>query len=279
MKIACGTVTFRNYPLREALERIKTVGYEWVEPQATGPFCPHVDVDEDDPEVFKQLLADMEFNGATALWATHGAIIPDDQSVEYGIRCVEWAKAAGIPVVNIGDGVAPDGMSETDAWNTLEDRLLQIVAAAENNEVFIAIEPHGTFSLTADGLQRIMGISNSRWLGINYDTANVHRASYVETRDGAYDWKMSGQKQDEVATLRQIVDNVVHVHVKDVVGGSCVALGEGEVDNAACIDVLYHAGYAGVLSLETEGQFDADTGQELIDTSRQYLLQVVSEQD
>ncbi len=278
MNIACGTVSFRNYPLQEAMERIRRAGYEWVEPQATAPFCPHIDVDRDDPEQFKRLVADMGFKGATALWATHGAVIPDPLSVEYVTKCLQWARAAGIPVVNLGDGVKPEGMSEQQAWGILEQRLLEIVAAAESNQVHAAIEPHGTFSLTADGLQRIMGISDSPWLGINYDTANVHRATYVETREGAYTWELAGEKQDEVATLRRVIDRVVHVHVKDVVGAACVALGEGEVDNAGCIRVLREAGYDGVLSLETEGDFDADEGQKLIEQSRDYLLELVGEQ-
>ena len=37
MNIACGTVTFRQYPLQEALQRIKAAGYEYAEPQATAP--------------------------------------------------------------------------------------------------------------------------------------------------------------------------------------------------------------------------------------------------
>lgn len=277
MNIGCGTVSFREYPLEEAMERIKRAGYEWVEPQATPPFCPHVDVDGDDPEQFKRLVADMGFKGATALWAFHGAVIPDPLSVEYVSRCIEWAAAADIPVVNLGDGVKPEEMSEEEAWGVLEERLGKIVEAAQANEVYAAIEPHGTFSLTPDGLRRIMGISDSPWLGINYDTANIHRATYVETRDGAYTWKPAGDKQDEVETLRRVVDRVVHVHVKDVVGATCVALGDGEVDNAGCIRVLQEAGYDGVLSLETEGEFDAEEGQRLIEKSRQWLLEVMGE--
>jgi len=277
MQIGCGTVSFRKYPLREAMERIRMAGYEWVEPQATAPFCPHVDVDKDDPGQFKSLVADVGFEGASALWATHGAVIPDPLSVEYVTRCIEWAAAADIPVVNLGDGVKPDDVSEDGAFGILEERLLKIVEAAEANQVYAAIEPHGTFSLTADGLQRIMGMSDSGWLGINYDAANVHRATYVETREGAYDWQLAGEKQDEVGTLRRVVGRVVHVHAKDVIGTTCVALGDGDVDNAGCIRVLQDSEYDGVVSLETEGEFDAEEGQRLIEKSRQYLLELVGE--
>lgn len=274
-QIACGTVTFRNLPLLEALERIRRAGYDYVEPQATGPWCPHVDAWKDDPEEFCRRLEKFGFRGATALWAPHGAIIPDSKSVEGITQAIRWAKEAGIPVVNAGDGRIPNGMSEEKALAVLRDRLARILEVAASCQVYVAIEPHGSFSLTADGLQKIMALSESPWLGINYDTANVHRATYVETVDGGYSWTPIGRRQDEVATLKAIVGRVVHVHVKDVIAARCVALGQGKVNVRGCIEVLRQHGYRGALSLETEGEFGAEEGQRLIETSRRFLLDAV----
>lgn len=275
MKIGCGTVSFRTRPLQEAMERIARAGYEYVEPQATAPFCPHIDVEKDDPEKFKQKVKKFGFKGASALWAPHGAIIPDNESVPYVKKAIQWAKNAGIPVVNAGDGKKPDDMSEEVALMILKDKLEEILEEAEKCKVYLAIEPHGTFSLTADGLKKIMALSTSKWLGINYDTANVHRATYVETVEGAYSWTLYGERQDEVATLRAVVDRVVHCHVKDVVGATCVALGEGEVDVRGCLQVLSSHGYEGVVSLETEGEFTPEEGQKLIEASRDYLASFI----
>jgi len=272
MKIGCGTVTFRELPLEEAMRRIAEAGYEYVEPQATAPFCPHVDPWKDDPDRFRRLVADFGFKGASALWAPHGAIIPDPDSVRGVTQAIRWAAEAGIPVVNAGDGKKPEDLSDDDALELMRDRLAQILEVAGECRVFLAIEPHGTFSLTADGLKKIMALSDSEWLGINYDTANVHRATYVETVAGAYSWTPYGRRQDEVATLKAVVDRVVHVHVKDVRGAECVALGRGEVDVKGCIDVLRERGYTGVLSLETEGGFSPEEAQHLIEESRKYLL-------
>lgn len=277
MNIACGTVTFRNYSLEEALNRIKKAGYEYVEPQATAPFCPHVDVDKDDPEEFKQLVKNMGFKGVTALWSTHGALIPDTQSVEYGKKCAEWAAAAGIPGINIGDGFKPKEMSDEEALRIVEERLSQILETAEKCKVYVAIEPHGTFSLNAEGLKKLMSLSNSPWLGINYDTANIHRAAYVETKNGHYAWKSAREKSDEVAVLKEIIGRVVHVHVKDVVGNECVALGRGEVNLKGCLKVIKANNCRSPISLETEGNFDAETGEKLITESRGYLLKTLRE--
>lgn len=98
----------------------------------------------------------------------------------------------------------------------------------------------------------------------------------METRDGGYSWTPYGQRQDEVATLKAVVDRVVHVHVKDVIGSRCTVLGEGKVDVLGCLRVLREHGYTGALSLETEGEFQPDEGQRLIEASRTYLTSVVA---
>ena len=74
-----------------------------------------------------------------------------------------------------------------------------------------------------------------------------------------------------MATLAAVDDRVRHVHAKDLAGAKCVALGEGTVNVAGCIRVLKRHGYAGVLSLETEGDLDAEPAQRLIELSRAYL--------
>lgn len=274
-KIGCGTVSFRNQPLDEAMERIARAGYEYVETQATAPFCPHVDPWKDDPQKFSRRARELGFKGVSLLWAKHGAILPDPQCVEGITQAIRWASAAGIPIVAAGDGMKPEGMSDVDALKLMGERLAPIMEVADEHQVYLAIEPHGTFSLTADGLKQIMALSDSKWLGINYDTANVHRATYVETVAGAYSWTPYGESNDEVATLREVIDRVVHVHVKDVKGDECVVLGQGDVDVKGCVDVLLEYGYDGLFSLETEGDFDAEQGQKLIEDSREYLVKIL----
>lgn len=276
MKIGCGTVTFREHSLEQAMDWIAQAGYEYVEPQATAPWCPHVDPWHDDPDTFRQLVRDFGFKGASALWSPHGAIIPDPESVSGITQAIRWSAAAGIPVVNAGDGRKPEQMTDTEALDLMRERLEAILPVAEECRVYLAIEPHGTYSLTAAGLQKILGLTESGWLGINYDTANVHRAQYVETVKGAYSWSTFGTKQDEVATLGAVIDRVVHVHVKDIVGAECVALGKGTVNVRGCIDLLKRHGYDGVLSLETEGGFTLDQARRMIADSRVFLADILS---
>lgn len=275
-RVGCGTVTFRKCSLDEALQRIVRAGYEYCETQATGPWCPHVDVWKDDPDKFRRRVADIGFKGVTGLWSPNGAIISNPKSVEGITQAIRWASAAGIPVVHAGDGKRAAGTSDDEALKILADRLAEILEVAESQRVYLGIEPHGTYSVTEEGLKKILSLSGSRWLGINYDTANVHRVMYEKGQPGAYTSPFFGAAHDEVSTLAAVADRVVHVHVKDVVGSKCVPLGKGDVNVKGCLDVLRKRSYAGAISLETEGEMDAETGQAMIEESRRWLTAVLA---
>ena len=185
-KIGCGSVVFREYELERVLDAIYAAGYRYFETQATNPWCMHVVVDRDDPVRFADMAKAHGFLGVTSLWTAEGALIPAaDSCVDTIKRAIEWAAAANIPIVDLGDGYRPDDMSEDDAFKRLSERLLELIEAAEKYDVTLALEPHGSFSLTANGLERILSISSSKHFGINYDCANIRRAGFIETRDGA----------------------------------------------------------------------------------------------
>jgi L-ribulose-5-phosphate 3-epimerase len=75
---------------------------------------------------------------------------------------------------------------------------------------------------------------------INYDTANVVYYS----------------GDDAVDDLPRVVDEVVHVHLKDTSGGKGVwdfgAIGSGRVDFGGVVRILEDAGYEGPYSVELE---------------------------
>ena len=273
MKKGCGTVVFREYDLDRTLEAIYRAGYRYFETQATNPWCNHVIIDKDDPVLFAQKAKNHGFLGVTSLWTPEGALISaKDTCVQTITRAIEWAAAAGIPVLDFGDGHKPDDIPEEDAFKRLSERILMLLEVAEKNKVVLALEPHGTFSLTAEGLARILAISDSPYLGINYDCANVHRAGYVETKDGKATWRQVGVGGSEVEVLKTVLPRVAHFHVKDLdAKGNCVALGTGTVDVAGCVKVLQEYGYTGALSLETEGGMSFEDSVVLAEESKRYL--------
>ena len=275
MKIGCGTVLFRKFELEKALWAIRECGYEYFETQAVGPWCPHVDVEHDDPEHLVMLQKKYGFRGISGLWTKNGNIISNAASVASNIRSIEWAAAAGIPVVHTGDGSKPEGMSDREAFEILQDRLTAIVEAARFYRVKVAIEPHGAFSLTLDGLRKIMALGDEEVLGINYDACNIFRGSYVESGNGVSGWKCAEGKEDELTALKGIADRVVHCHAKDIDSNKkCVVLGKGIVNVAGCIEYLKQIGYHGVVSVETEGGTDFDQICRLAKESFEYLRRI-----
>ncbi|MBR4960607.1 MAG: sugar phosphate isomerase/epimerase [Clostridia bacterium] len=273
MKKTCGTVVFREYDLDRTLDAIYSAGYRYFETQATNPWCNHVVLGKDDPVLFAKKAKDHGFLGITSLWTPEGALIPAGENCVPTIkRAIEWASAAGIPVLDFGDGHKPADMPEEEAFARLSERILTLLETAEKYNVVLALEPHGTFSLTAEGLARILSISDSPYLGINYDCANIHRAGYVETRDGAANWRALSSGGAEVEVLKTVVHRVVHFHAKDLTAdGVCTALGTGTVDVAGCVQVLKEAGYTGAVSLETEGGMPFAESVELAEVSSRYL--------
>lgn len=274
MKIGCGTVLFRKFELERSLSAIREIGFEYFETQAVGPWCPHVNVDKDDPEDLVRLRKKYGFRAITGLWSKDGNIIANDHAVESGIRTVEFAAAAGIPVVHTGDGSKPKGVdiSDEDAFRVLEEKLSRILEVARKYGVIMAIEPHGTFSLTLSGLKKILSIGTPDVLGVNFDAANIFRAAYVESGNNKSSWKSSGAGENEVEALKGIIDRVVHCHAKDLnAEKECVSVGTGLVNVKGCLDILKAADYQGVASVETEGGDDFDRICDLAAKSYAYL--------
>lgn len=277
MKIGCGTVVFREYPLDRALAAIREAGFEYLETQAIAPWCPHVDIRRDDPVQFAEKVKAAGFKGVTALWMPDGTLVSSEKSVESGIIAVEWAGAAGIGVVNTGDGFKPQGMSDSVALGIIRRRMEAILEKAARWGVYLAIEPHGSYSLTAAGLKKLLSLVDSPWLGVNYDAANVRRAGYVESKGGSFEWKGSDEAGDEVSVLEAIAERVVHFHAKDMDDDrSCVALGEGEVKLRECIQLLRRYDYNGAVSLETEGGMTFEEDCELAKKSFEYLNKIIN---
>jgi len=276
MKLGCGTVLFRNFDLEPSLEAIRNIGFEYFETQAVGPWCPHVNVETDDPENLVKLQKKYGFKGITGLWTLNGNIIANENAVASNIRSIEWAAAAGIPVVHTGDGKKPSEMSDEEAYKVLGDKIAQILEAAKKYGVKLAIEPHGTFSLTGEGLKKIMALGDPSVLGINYDACNIFRAGYVESGNNKSGYKTSGNGEDELDVLKAISDRVVHCHAKDInTEKKCVPVGTGIVNVKGCVEYLRSIGYEGVVSVETEGGDDFDAIVDLAKKSYDYLNAII----
>jgi sugar phosphate isomerase/epimerase len=129
----------------------------------------------------------------------------------------------------------------------------QIIEVAEAHKIIVNIEPHGYFTTKPEMMTKMLDFCDSPYLRMNMDTGNTFIAG-----------------QDPVAFLKQFVDRVNHVHIKDVseslaaavrgdqtgIAVSHCALGDGvNADSIrTCLEILRDHGYDGVVSMECEGQ-------------------------
>jgi len=277
MKLGCNTVAFRKSSLEFALERIARAGYKYLEVEANMSWCDHVRTDQDDPVKFRDKVKGFGFKGISCI-GSHRELI-SEPTAEQDIRhSLEFCAAAGVPVVATGEGRLAEGMTIENALAILKPKLERLVKVAEKCKVYLTIEPHGSLSLSPGGLEKILSLAPSKWLAVNFDTANPHRGDYVGTTKKGFEWKLDeAARGDELAVLRPVAKKVRHVHWKDVVGRNAVVLGAGEVKLKEEIEILVKAGYDGVLSYETEGWEEPEASQKMIEESLKFSKKLLQE--
>lgn len=277
MKVGCNTVAFRKYGLDFALERIIRAGYKYVEVEGNLSWCDHVRTDKDDPTKFREQIKRAGFIGISCI-GSHRELISEETAEEDLRHSLEFATAAGVPVVATGEGRLPEGMSQEEALEILKPKLERLAIMAETCKVYLAMEPHGSLSLAPGGLRKILDLAPSPWLVVNFDTANPHRGDYVGTTHKGFEWKLGeSAKGDELAVLRPVADKVRHVHWKDVIGRNAVTLGKGNVKLKEQLLIMRAAGYDGVLSYETEGWEEPEESQKMIEESLTFTRRLLQE--
>ncbi|MCL4545986.1 MAG: sugar phosphate isomerase/epimerase [Chloroflexi bacterium] len=234
------------YGVRRAAE----LGFRFVEPclmqghctLTEAGFCPWQSVDSVDP---RSMRATLEEYGLRPSAVSAHAQIMQPWAAEHLIKAVCYAATLGAPIVNTAEGKKPDWLSEAEALTMIGVTLRAVLHVAEQEGVKVALEPHGQFTTTVSGMQRLLDLDSSPVLGVNFDPGNVFLA-------GA----------EPVALLDALAPHVIHVHAKDIGGALLaqrgtvtgtpvgVACGEGVIDWVAILMRLYRAGFHGVLSVE-----------------------------
>ncbi len=231
--LAGHTNTYHTYSHDEALEGIAAAGFTNVELSAVPGWTEHVDLDADKGELRRKL----DGYGLNPVSLSAHSDLTTSDGLEHGIKGVRWAGEYGIPIVNTAVGGHQSADENEAAFlgniNALADE-------AEKAGVVIGLEIHGDImasgAVTLPLLEKI-GRDNVK---INYDTANV----VYYSGDSA------------VEDIPKVVDEIVHVHLKDTTGGKgnwdFGAIGSGVVDFAEVLRILEASGYKGPYSVELE---------------------------
>lgn len=281
MKIGCCSVNFRRYSLDEAMGWISEGGFQYIELEANLHWCDHADPRRDDPVKMKEKAT--RYGLTLSSLGSHRELITDEE-VNYDAvadiqNAIRWAKAAGIPIVITGEGRKPKGMTLDEALSNIQRRLEKIVPVAEECKIFLCFEPHGSISLSPGGLEKILSVVPSPWLGVNFDTANPRRGNFMHPTSRGLEWMLGeGLPQtDEVSLLAPVAHRVKSVHFKDVIGKDAVCLGHGQVNLKGCLRVLHESGFEGVLSWQTEGFQSAEETRAWMKESREFMVRALEE--
>jgi len=251
-KISCNLDAFRHSdkPHQYAYKVLSELGFDSVEPEVmdgrciyeTYHYCPMVSMDEDPAEIRRTISG---YGLDVSCVSAHTSLLETEYGVRYLRRAIKFAKHLGAPIVNTSEGPKPEGMSDEEAFALMKHNLNEVLKTAESYDMYLTMEPHGEYTTNAKGLKKILALTRSEKLAVNFDTGNVFLAG-----------------NDPVSTLRQVADRVKYVHVKDIGGALLgergkvtgtpvgVAVGEGNVDIKGCVNVLRSAGYDGTYSIE-----------------------------
>ncbi len=225
---------------RAGVELASKLGYRYIEPMVhtgwellseVGYF--HSFSMEEDPLLMKE-IADSSGLSISSI-SGHSPLMKPEAAIPRLTRAIVLADAVGAEFVNSDEMLKPDWMGDEQAHDVMRYTLDQVVLVAARHEVFVCIEPHGIYTKTAEGLLRIVGLVDSPWIAINWDTGNSFLAGVEDPYDG----------------LLAVRDHVRHLHAKDIsleqserergtVTGTPVgcACGDGLVDWDKVLEIL-----------------------------------------
>jgi sugar phosphate isomerase/epimerase len=237
---------------RWGIQKAADLGYQYVEPcvatgydlLATGGYYHMLSMDDDPLEVREWLDAlGLRVSGLSA----HSPLMRPEVGVPYLTKAVRYAADVGAPVINTDEGIKPEWMTDREAFEIMRYTLHQALEVAERHGVDIGLEPHQIYTVRQETFLKILDLSDSPRLKVNWDTGNIYL----------------GGQEDPYEMLEAVADRVAHVHAKDIdfqhgeaergkVTGTPVgcACGDGVVDWKRVSDILRQHDFHGVLSVE-----------------------------
>jgi sugar phosphate isomerase/epimerase len=231
------TIVFAPFEIDEALEGLAAAGYTRCEIGAVKGWFEHIDPDTvSDAEIarIETKLKDLGLQPVSL--SGHAQLQTDEGAARFG-RAIDIAAALGMTVVNTYTGDATTEAERESYFANVSD----LCDRAARAGLKVGMETDSNMLPTAEaGVAILDRIGRPDVLGFNYDPGNV--VYYA----GA----------DPLSDVRFALPRLVHVHLKDKIGGQGVfnfpPPGDGELDLATFIRRLDDAGYAGPISAEVE---------------------------
>jgi sugar phosphate isomerase/epimerase len=231
------TIVFAPYTLDQALEGLAEAGYRNCEIGAVKGWFEHIDPDTATDREIGRAQTRLRDLGLTPISLSgHAQLQTPEGAARFG-RAIDIAQALGMRVVNTYTGDATTE-AERDAYFANVANLCDRAAKAG---LTIGMETDSNMLPTAQaGVAILDRINRPDVIGFNYDPGNV--VYYA----GA----------DPLTDIRFALPRLVHLHLKDKIGGQGVfnfpPPGDGELDLRGLIARCDEAGYSGPISAEVE---------------------------
>jgi sugar phosphate isomerase/epimerase len=227
------------YPVPEALERMKALGFTGAE------ICVENLTFGIRPELLdKGYLAEVSAAARSlglAAWSYsyHADYIRNDDVLERTVRTIRLTQEAGTDVFVFSGGRSDKRADPANEWNALVDRTRILVREAEACGVRLALETEPGFICgTTAGLLRLMDELGSPALCCNMDIGHAYLCD-----------------PDPIAAIAALGDRIVHCHLEDMKRGVHDHLlpGRGDMDLPAFVEALGRTGCTGPAALDLYG--------------------------
>ena len=197
-------VRHADKPFEWGVMKAAELGYRYVEPMVhwgrellseAGYF--HSVSMLDDPLRIRRACdnAGVQLSGLSA----HTPLCKPEVSVEYLKQAIRFAAECGAPIVNTDEGPKPTWTSAEEDHVLMKYTLYEAAEVAEPRGILIGLEMHQQYSQSPAGLDCILELVDSPFIGINFDTGNSYLAG-----------------EDPITWLTHCLDRLVHVHAKDI---------------------------------------------------------------
>ena len=244
--LRAGSISYSEYPLEEALQRIAAGGFDGLEiwkPQLVR--CKT-------PELIQQFLVYSKGIGmeVCALNDVDGEYFrPFDSDYLFKLTLeglkenINLARKLGVKDLMIWEGVRPKVWTrdEDDLLATVTDLFKQGVAYGSKNGVRILIEPHPfSLGMNLDFLTRLCDALDGNYFGVLYDTCHFG----------------VGRPKEYIEAIRVLGKRIKYIHFSDSDQRTSelhYPPGRGKLDLDGIVAAFVEMGYSGNISLDTFG--------------------------
>jgi sugar phosphate isomerase/epimerase len=264
-RLPIGVSTYSFWQFRGArldiaacIDKAAAMGFDGVE-------ILHVQMRDESRATLQKLKRQAHSLGLALMgFSTHqGFVSPDpalrQSNVERTLHQIDLAYQMGIPTMRINTGrwgttrsfdalmvhkgIEPPlpGHNDEEAFGWVQDAIEKLLPRAEECGVVLGLENHWGLGRTAAGVLRIVEAIKSPWLQMTLDTGNFLEHTY-----------------EQMEAMASSTVPIALVQAKTYFGGGrWYAL---ELDYSRIAAMLRNHGYQGWISLEFEGNEDAETG-------------------